>query len=105
MYWRRTRDSESSRPHQPPLPSITQTCWHNVVLTALLYVVQMSAMDAGLKSLDTGISSQCAAAVDNLAGFYFKATHPEPPAPSQPSAAAQVCLVCLLDMPLGISIS
>lgn len=49
----------------------------------------MSALDAGLKSLDTGVSSQCAAAVDNLAGFYFKATHPEQPA-AQPSPAAQV---------------
>ena len=51
--------------------------------------VQMSALDAGLKSLDTGVSSQCAAAVDNLAGFYFKATHPEQPG-AQPSPAAQV---------------
>jgi hypothetical protein len=51
--------------------------------------VQMSALDAGLKSLDTGVSSQCAAAVDNLAGFYFKATHPEQPS-AQPSPAAQV---------------
>ena len=50
---------------------------------------QMSALDAGLKSLDTGVSSQCAAAVDNLAGFYFKATHPEQPS-AQPSPAAQV---------------
>lgn len=51
--------------------------------------MQMSALDAGLKSLDTGVSSQCAAAVDNLAGFYFKATHPEQPS-VQPSTAAQV---------------
>ncbi len=47
----------------------------------------MSALDAGLNSLDTGVSSQCAAAVDNLAGFYFKATHPEPPAAPRPPAA------------------
>ena len=32
----------------------------------------VSSLDAGLKSLDVGISSQCAAAMDNLAGFYFK---------------------------------
>jgi len=57
--------------------------------SALSIIAQMSALDAGLKSLDTGVSSQCAAAVDNLAGFYFKATHPEQPA-AQPSPAAQV---------------
>ena len=50
---------------------------------------QMSALDAGVKSLDAGVSSQCSAAVDNLAGFYFKATHPERPL-EQPSPAAQV---------------
>ncbi|CAK0751589.1 hypothetical protein CVIRNUC_002079 [Coccomyxa viridis] len=33
----------------------------------------VSALDSGLKSLDVVISSQCATAVDNLAGFYFKA--------------------------------
>ena len=32
----------------------------------------MGSLDAGLKSLDVAISSQCAAAVDNLAGHYFK---------------------------------
>lgn len=32
----------------------------------------ISSLDAGLKSLDVGVSSQCAAAVDNLAGFYFR---------------------------------
>jgi exportin-7 len=32
----------------------------------------MDSLDAGLKSLDVTISSQCAAAADNLAGYYFK---------------------------------
>ncbi|GAB4820934.1 hypothetical protein N2152v2_007980 [Parachlorella kessleri] len=32
----------------------------------------ISSLDAGLKSLDVSISSQCAAAIDNLAGYYFK---------------------------------
>lgn len=50
----------------------------------------MSAVDTGLKSLDSSISSQCAATVDNLAGFYFKATHADAPASqSPPHPAAQ----------------
>ena len=32
----------------------------------------LASLDAGLRSLDISISSQCAAAVDNLAGFYFR---------------------------------
>lgn len=32
----------------------------------------LAALDAGLKSLDVAISSQCAAAIDNLVGFYFR---------------------------------
>jgi hypothetical protein len=32
----------------------------------------VSSLDSGLKSLDVSMSSQCAAAVDNLAGYYFK---------------------------------
>ncbi|URE41769.1 hypothetical protein MUK42_06737 [Musa troglodytarum] len=31
----------------------------------------IGSLEAGLKGLDTGISSQCASAVDNLATFYF----------------------------------
>lgn len=51
----------------------------------------MTALDAGLKSLDVVVSSQCAAAVDNLAGFYFKAAQasngsPPPAAPQAPSS-------------------
>jgi exportin-7 len=44
----------------------------------------LAALDAGLKSLDVVISSQCATSVDNLASFYFKAVQasagePQPP--------------------------
>lgn len=50
----------------------------------------MYAIDGGLKSLDTSISSQCAAAADNLAGFYFKATHTDAlPTQPPPHPAAQ----------------
>ncbi|KAG0446699.1 hypothetical protein HPP92_028715 [Vanilla planifolia] len=31
----------------------------------------VGSLESGLKGLDTGISSQCATAIDNLAGFYF----------------------------------
>lgn len=46
----------------------------------------ISSLDAGLRCLDVAISSQCAAAIDNLVGFYFKAMNTGDP----PSAAAQV---------------
>ena len=42
----------------------------------------LRSLDAGLKSLDVSISSQCAAAVDNLAGFFFKGCAEEAPAPA-----------------------
>lgn len=32
----------------------------------------LSSLELGLKSLDVGISSSAAAAVDNIAGFYFR---------------------------------
>ena len=48
----------------------------------------MTALDSGLKSLDVVISSQCATAVDNLAGFYFKAVQAN--GSETPPAAAQV---------------
>jgi len=32
----------------------------------------LGSLDVGLKSLDVTVSSQCAAAADNLAGYYFK---------------------------------
>ena len=48
----------------------------------------MTALDSGLKSLDVVISSQCATAVDNLAGFYFKAVQAN--GSETPPPAAQV---------------
>ncbi|KAL1561845.1 exportin-7-like isoform X2 [Salvia divinorum] len=45
----------------------------------------VGSLESGLKGLDAGISSQCASAVDNLAGFYFnKITTGE--APTSPAA-------------------
>lgn len=44
----------------------------------------LSSLDAGLKSLDVSISSQCAAAIDNLAGYYFR----HQPGSEAPTAAA-----------------
>ena len=56
----------------------------------------MTALDAGLKSLDVVISSQCATAVDNLAGFYFKAVQANggatPPAAAQVPSLKPTCL-------------
>ena len=49
----------------------------------------ITALDSGLKSLDVVVSSQCAAAVDNLAGFYFKALQATAPGEA-PSPTAQV---------------
>lgn len=45
----------------------------------------MTSLDAGLKSLDVAVSSQCATALDNLAGFFFKNMQNNGEAPS-PSA-------------------
>lgn len=36
------------------------------------FVFIVTSLDAGLKSLDVAVSSQCAGALDNLAAFYFK---------------------------------
>ncbi|KAK9818400.1 hypothetical protein WJX72_012091 [[Myrmecia] bisecta] len=46
----------------------------NVIATCdtATFAFLVSSLDTGLKSLDVSISSQCAAAVDNLAGYYFK---------------------------------
>ena len=51
----------------------------------------ITALDAGLKSLDVVVSSQCAAAVDNLAGFYFKAVQAN--SGETPSPTAQVLVL------------
>jgi exportin-7 len=51
------------------------------------------SLEAGLRSLDVSISSQCAAAIDNLAGFYFKAVNPvigENPAQGAEAIAAHI---------------
>eukprot|EP00891_Asterochloris_glomerata_P007395 jgi/Astpho2/7395/fgenesh1_pm.00114_%23_12_t len=47
----------------------------------------VNSLDAGLKGLDPSISSQCAAAVDDLVGHYFRAMQASPDEP--PSAAGQ----------------
>ncbi|XP_022864034.1 exportin-7 isoform X2 [Olea europaea var. sylvestris] len=47
---------------------------HNVFvlnLEANTFIHIVGSLESGLKALDTGISSQCASAVDNLAAFYF----------------------------------
>lgn len=48
----------------------------------------VTSLDAGLKSLDVAVSSQCATALDNLAGFCFKNLQNNGEAPSP---SAQVC--------------
>lgn len=45
----------------------------------------LSSLEAGLKSLDVSISSQCASAIDSFAGYYFNQTTKGEP----PSQAAQ----------------
>ena len=52
----------------------------------------ITALDSGLKSLDVVVSSQCAAAVDNLAGFYFKAVQATAGETPTPTAQVGVCL-------------
>ncbi|XP_054783087.1 uncharacterized protein LOC129290362 isoform X1 [Prosopis cineraria] len=41
----------------------------NLETSTFLHIVK--SLESGLKGLDTGISSQCASSVDNLAAFYF----------------------------------
>ena len=48
----------------------------------------VASLDAGLKCLDTAVSSQCAAAVDSLAAWYFKGMAAEPAAPGVDALAA-----------------
>lgn len=48
---------------------------HTAVLAARdtpTFAFLVLSLDAGLKSLDVAVSSQCAAALDNLAGFFFR---------------------------------
>jgi len=47
------------------------------------FVLLLQSLDAGLKALDVSVSSQCAAAVDNLASYYFRnAAAAETPSPA-----------------------
>lgn len=39
---------------------------------ATTFAFIVTSLDSGLKALDVSISSQCAAALDNLAGYYFR---------------------------------
>ena len=57
----------------------------------------VSSLDAGLKSLDVSVSSQCAAAIDNLASYYLKhAVGCDAPSPTaQASQAALFPVPCL----------
>jgi exportin-7 len=48
-----------------------------------------TCLEAGLKSLDTAISSQCAAALDALAGFYFASLPISDASPPAAQAAAR----------------
>lgn len=49
-----------------------------------------ASLDAGLKSLDAAVSSQCAAATDALAGFYFRGLAADPPAPAAVALGAHL---------------
>ena len=49
----------------------------------------VSSLDAGLKSLDVSVSSQCAAAIDNLASYYLK--HAIASDTPSPTAQARSC--------------
>lgn len=51
----------------------------------------LTSLDSGLKSLDSAVCSVCAAAIDNLAGQYFKGL--QAAADDKPNTTAQVqCL-------------
>ena len=51
----------------------------------------LMSLDAGLKSLDTAVSTTCATAVDNVATFYFKGMNSD----GGPSPEANVILSAL----------
>jgi len=50
----------------------------------------LTSLEAGLKSLDVAISSSCAAAVDALAGFYFRAVVQGPEVPPPPAGTQEI---------------
>ena len=75
--------------------SLLDVLCHNHVATLATsdtrtFAFLMTSLDQGLRSLEVTISSQCASAVDNLAGFYFKQVVA---AEESPTPAAQVWLV------------
>ena len=79
---------------------------HTLVVAACdtpTFAFLVTALDSGLKSLDVVISSQCATAVDNLAGFYFKAVQangsetPPPAAQARPTASQRPALQAATD--------
>lgn len=86
-------------PCRPPSPNhqvckayfalVDMLCASHVPLLAArdtpTFVFLLSSLDAGLKSLDVAVSSQCAAAIDNLAGYYFL----HMPGGHSPNAAAR----------------
>ena len=58
----------------------------------------LSSLDAGLRSLDQGVSTMCAAAIDNLAGQYFnglQASVDDKPNPAALVTEAPFCDACL----------
>ena len=55
------------------------------------------SLEAGLRSLDVSISSQCAAAIDNLAAFYFKAVNPT--VGESPAAGAEALVQHIVAQP------
>ena len=72
--------------------SLLDVLCHNHVATLATsdtrtFTFLMTSLDQGLKSLEVQISSQCASAVDNLAGYYFKQVVA---AEDTPTPAAQV---------------
>lgn len=61
----------------------------------------LTSLDAGLKSLDVAVSSQCATALDNLAGFFFKnmQNNGEAPSPSAQVVVARCHAPCTQNIP------
>ena len=74
-------------------PGVIATC------DTATFAFLVTSLDAGLKSLDVSVSSQCAAAIDNLASYYMKhALASEVPSPTAQVSAQQpktaTCDVC-----------
>lgn len=65
------RDAASTLTPHPPAPAPCHQVRTIVCTDDATFGHIAACLEAGLKSLDVGISSQCASAVDALAGFYF----------------------------------